>query len=164
MSSLVPQLRILMCHFTYVISFSVMIGNIFREWIAWLTYMPTITKVSSIIHPTLKANHCIFSSIIFPRNDISNAGQKEFELLWYLIHNLKWFPDFGLLVTFKLLKLSRSTSGQLHYGGMITFILKHPTLSIHFPHVHNVIERETRLTTNVFKNIHMFHIEIRDAY
>ena len=44
-------------------------------------------------------------------------------------------------------------------GGIITIILKHPALAICFPPGLDVIEGETRLTTNIFQNMHLFHTD-----
>ncbi|CAH1414324.1 unnamed protein product [Lactuca virosa] len=40
---------------------------------------------------------------------------------------------------------------------MITIILKHPALAIRFPPGLDVIEGETRLTTKILQNMHLFH-------
>ncbi|CAH1422693.1 unnamed protein product [Lactuca virosa] len=60
----------------------------------------------------------------------------------------------------------RQNSGELAFldsqheaRGMITSILKHPALAIRFLPGLNVIEGETRLKTNVFQNMHLFHID-----
>ncbi|CAH1453662.1 unnamed protein product [Lactuca virosa] len=42
---------------------------------------------------------------------------------------------------------------------MITIILKHPALAIRFPPSLDVIEEETRLTTNILQNMHLFHLD-----
>ncbi|CAI9294757.1 unnamed protein product [Lactuca saligna] len=42
---------------------------------------------------------------------------------------------------------------------MIIIILKHLTLAILFPPDLDVIEGETRLTTNILRNMHLFHLE-----
>lgn len=76
--------------------------------------------------------------------------------MWCMIHHPKQLPGFKLWVIFKLLKFSRSTSGKIHCGGMIIIILKHPTLAIRVPSGLEVMDDETRLTTNVFQNMHMF--------
>ncbi|CAH1452872.1 unnamed protein product [Lactuca virosa] len=52
-----------------------------------------------------------------------------------------------------------STSGKLLCGGMITIILKHPALAIRFPPGLDVIAGETRITTKILKNMHLFHID-----
>lgn len=128
----------------------------FWERIARLRYVASSTKASGIIHLVLKVTHLILASTILRQQEISKAGQKELELLLCTIHNQKHLPNFGLWVIFKLLKLSRSTSGQLHCACMITLILMHTSLGNIYLSGLDAIPVEIRLTMDALHNMCLF--------
>ncbi|KAI3708262.1 hypothetical protein L2E82_37427 [Cichorium intybus] len=113
-------------------------------------------KASSIIHPVLKVTHRIIASIFFPQEEISKAGLNELELLYCMINPGPKTPNFGSWIMYKLLKLSRSSSGQVHCGGIITFIAKHPSLGIRFPDNLEIVKGERYLTSDVLEGMRLF--------
>ncbi|KAI3768431.1 hypothetical protein L2E82_19102 [Cichorium intybus] len=119
-------------------------------------YRPSAAKASSIIHPVLKVTHRIIASILFPQEEISKAGLNELELLYCMINPGPKTPNFGSWIMYKLLKLSRSSSGQLHCGGIITLIAKHPALGIRFPDNLEIVRGERYLTSDVLEGMRLF--------
>lgn len=78
----------------------------------------------------LKITHRIIASLLFPQEEISKSRKKELEVLWCMIYELENSPHFRYWVLNKTLKVSESSNGQLHCGGMISIIATHIGLQI----------------------------------
>ena len=119
-------------------------------------YQPSRAKASSIIHPVLRVTHRIIASIIFPREERSTVNSTELKLLYAMLQPFRGRPYFGSWVLDKLQVLATSKKGQLHCGGMVTFIAK--LAGVPLPGNLEYLPGCTYLTVEQYRSFQMFRV------